>query len=180
MNDNISLNRNKKTIKNDIFFQMVTKIDGLERVKKMKELSNNRLGILLEPQFELQFESKNIRQSKLGNPRYLRLPQALLIYSLNTFKEIYKINNDKEIFDIIELKNNDLILNSFNSIYIYKLSKKEYELFQTIDESGKCISLFGLINSNLVSINSKGLNIYHKKDLYILREHLKNIYNSIL
>ena len=169
MNDNINLNRNKKTIKNDIFFQMITKIDGLNSVEKMKELSNNRLGILLEPQVNLDFYPFNwgIEMRHLS-------PQVLLIYSLNTFKEIYKINSDNEIFDIIELKNNDLIIDSFKGIYIYKLSKKKYELFQKINE--KCISLYGLINSNLILINSEGLNIYHKKDLYILKEHLKNTY----
>ena len=181
MNDNININGNKKLKdKNNISFQLMTQIESI-KVEKMKELSNNRIGILLKPNYgkssRLDF---NIEEPK--TPKTLVEPQSLLIYSLNTFKEIYKINSDKEIFDIIELKNHDLVLNLINSINIYKLSEKKYELFQTItinnNKSTNYLSLYELINGNLISYHFNELNIYHKKDLYILTENIPKIGNS--
>ena len=187
MNDNINLNGNKKLKekekklfpeKNNISFQLMTKIKpNFGEVGKIIELSNNRIGILLKPNYRFHFHI-----DKTKTPNTLIIPQSFLIYSLNNFKGIYNISSDKEIFDIIELKKHYLVLNLINSINIYKLSEKKYELFQIItinnNESTKNISLYGLINGNLISYNFKELNIYHKKDLYILREHLDNIGDS--
>lgn len=183
MNDNINLNGNKKLKekdKNNISFQLMTQIEPI-KVEKMKELSNNRIGILLKPNYG-KSSRLHFYIDEPKTPKTLVVHQNLLIYSLNTFKEIYKINSDKVIFDIIELKNHDLVLNLINSINIYKLSEKKYELFQTItinnNKSTNYISFYGLINGNLISYHFNELNIYHKKDLYILTEHLPNIGDS--
>ena len=45
------------------------------------------------------------------------------------------INRKEIIINFIVLKNSDLVFWTYKKIYFYKLSKKEYILYQTIDES---------------------------------------------
>ena len=86
-----------------------------QRIFKIKEISNKRIGILL------------------GN--------SLQIYNLNSFKKLdeiklpisfdYYINEG--ILDFIELKNSDIVLWSLNKIFFYQLSENEYDLYQTLN-----------------------------------------------
>ena len=123
------------------------------------ELSNNRIAIL---------DSKN---------------NKVKIYSLQNFKLLTEIKQDF-IKNIIELNNNDLIINSDSKIYFYKLLQNQnYELYQTINEYGKgrykirdhneikadqdddykLNSIYQLMNGDLISCNSNGINIYKKR-----------------
>lgn len=137
------------------------------RIKSVHELPNNRIGILT------RFN--------------------LLIYSLNTFKLIKKLEPDlKLIFfedkkigkstliDFLVLKNNDLVIWNSVIIFFYNLKSKEYKLYQTINEYNPKIdkekfgkyegiyiyvkSIYELLNGNLVTYNSVGLKIYYKKN----------------
>ena len=88
-----------------------------EGILKINELSNKRIGILLNNSF--------------------------LVYNLNNFKKLYEIKlpiisqgycDDKGIFDFIELKNSDLVLWSTEKIFLYQLLENEYKLYQEIDK----------------------------------------------
>ena len=124
------------------------------------ELSNKRIAVI-------DIESKELK-----------------IYSWKTGKLVIKITQEY-IGNIIELKNNDLVINSSSSIYFYKLlPNQNYELYQTIDENKQrtkkvkelpiespgsieeynLYSVYELLNGNLVSCNSYGIKIY-KKDI---------------
>ena len=126
------------------------------------ELSNNRIAIL---------DSKN---------------NKVKIYSLQNFHFLTEIKQDF-IKNIIELNNNDLIINSDSKIYFYKLLQNQnYELYQAINEYGKgrhkirnhneitadqndqnddykLNSIYQLMNGDLISCNSNGINIYKKR-----------------
>ena len=148
-----------------------------QRIFKIKEISNKRIGILL------------------GN--------SLQIYNLNSFKKLdeielpisfdYYINEG--ILDFIELKNSDIVLWSLNKIFFYQLSENEYDLYQTLNglenitdneenkekddkekfyfphkgnEYFEINSISELTNGKLVCCNSFGLKIYTKdKGKYI-------------
>ena len=151
---------------------------------------------------------RKFKNNKIGiifNNNYLS------IYSSNTFKLIYSIKpsknniimNEVNIFNLsgfIELKNNDLLLWTTNSIIIYKQIKKAYKLLQIInefkqgtnyieyseysrykDKETECYdlnSLHELRNGLIVSCNSYGLKFYSKtNDKYNLISKQKINYN---
>ena len=95
--------------------QITTKF-SFERNKvfKINELSNKRIGILLINSF--------------------------LIYDLKNFKKLDEIklpfSNDyynEGAFDFIELKNSDLAIYSADKILIYRISENKYQPYQTIN-----------------------------------------------
>ena len=137
------------------------------KILKIKELSNKRIGILLN--------------------------DSLSIYYINNFKKSEEIelpivngySNDERIFDFIELKNSDLVLWAPDKILLYKISENKYQLYQTIKdlEEPKKIkdldedfyygsnkkkyqinSVYELSNGNLVCCNSFGLTIYKRNN----------------
>ena len=142
------------------------------KILKIKELSNKKIGILLN--------------------------DSLSIYYINNFKKSEEIelpivngySNDERIFDFIELKNSDLVLWAPDKILLYKISENKYQLYQTIKdlEEPKTIkdldedfyygsnkkkyqinSVYELSNGNLVCCNSFGLTIYKRNnDIYEL------------
>ena len=103
----------------------------------------------------------------------------MIIYSLKTGKYITKIYY-KNLKDITELKNNDLIICIIFNFYIYRLLNENYELYQIINEFeqgtniiknfngrdkkdyNKLNTIYELMNGNLVSCNSYWLKT-HKK-----------------
>ena len=142
-----------------------------QRIFKIKEISNKRIGILL------------------GN--------SLQIYNLNSFKKLDEIKlpisfdyySDERIFDFIELKNSDIVLWSLKKIFFYQLSENKYNLYQTLNgledikdneenkekddkekfyfhhmenEKFEINSISELTNGKLVCCNSSGLKIYTK------------------
>ena len=155
-----------------------------EYIEKIKELSNKRIGILLE--------------------------NSLRIYNIDSFKKLEEIkipnlsdkySYGKEIFDFIELKNSDLVLWSPEYIFFYQKTDDKYNCYQKIfgpeehkeikdnyDNCRKnCIdysifktfkirrkkyrinSIYELSNSKLAFCVSFGLLIYTKeKEKYVL------------
>ena len=85
------------------------------RIYKIKELSNKRIGILLNYSFQ--------------------------IYNLNSFKKIEEIilpvqdnyYSDERISDFTELKNSDLVLWSLKKIFFYQISENKYSLYQSLN-----------------------------------------------
>ncbi len=141
------------------------------RIIKIKELSNGRIGILFEDSLLIE----NIKTSKKIDE--IKLPVIM--------------HYDEGIFDFIELKNSELILWSSETIYVYQIIDDKYNLYQNINESEEekekrkqneidsyfgskhkkyeINSIYELSNGNLVSCNSYGLKIYIKNnEKYIL------------
>ena len=168
-NEKVQIKDEEKTESNPL--QIISKLKFDEGILKINELSNKRIGILLNNSF--------------------------LVYNLNNFKKLYEIKlpiisqgyyDDKGIFDFIELKNSDLVLWSTEKIFLYQLLENEYKLYQEIDkfETGEnevfkndfffrgahkkfsINSIYELTNGKLICCNSFGLLIYAKiNDKYI-------------
>ena len=202
-NSNVSSNKEidfgqiqpKKLKEESLPNQLNLIINFKEGIFNIKELSNNRIGILFE--------------------------QSLLIYSSHTFKQIYCIkpfedlknykdkssiseknsdvneylNSDRwnELINFVELKNKDLIIWSHKSFFYYRLSKninKLYYIHQIISllnekTDNKFVSLYSvneLMNGSLVSCSNLGLKFYNKiNDNFIFIsenpiESVKNIF----
>ena len=109
----------KQEIEGEISFPSLQKTLTLnfdnQRIYKIKELSNKRIGILLNHSFQ--------------------------IYNLNSFKKIEEIKlpvsdnyySDERISDFTELKNSDLVLWSLKKIFFYQLSENHYSLYQSLN-----------------------------------------------
>ena len=137
----------------------------------------------LEKTLKMKFDEQIYRIYGLSNERIAVIytyKNILKIYSLKNGKFINKIEHEY-IKNVTELKNRDLIICTEHFIYIYKLSNKKYELYQTINEfeqgtnivkriNSKQIkdyyhlnSICELMNGNLVSCNTYGIKIYTKE-----------------
>ena len=135
-----------------------------QKILKVHELSNKRIGILLQ--------------------------DLLLIYDLNTFKKLDEIKlpvvnlYNEGFFDFIELKNSDIVLWSPQEILFYKIFENKYNLYQNMNESifkennknyeifnycdnkkkPELNSIYELSNGNLVCCTSHGLVICKRDD----------------
>ena len=134
------------------------KIDAhLEMIWKMKESIISKI-----------YELSNNRIAIIKREEYCSEEEELKIYSLDTFKLI-SVTKFKGISqNIVELKNKDLVRSISSSLEFYKLSGQKYEFFQKIEEEKINIySILGLMDGNLVSFNTNGIEIYSKeKDKY--------------
>ena len=159
----------------------------------IKELSKNRIGILLNINSLLIYNSKTfnkISEIKINNSddnsndndnENLRIKNMMMLKS-----------KEEIVINFIELKNFDLVFWTFKKIFFYKPSEKGYILYQTIDESDEkptnnynyfhyygrsnnnrdvytINSIYQLKNDNLITCYTYGIKIYTKKnDNYIL------------
>ena len=151
------------------------------KIIKIKELSNNRIGILFVHLLSIYSSKtfKKINEIKLDNTLFK-----------NSEKDEKNSDNKNEIvIDFIELKNLDLVLwTTKATILFYNLSDTNYSLFQTIKENiqkeekeeeeyfhmerfysnNKDVyninSIYQLSNGNIVSCNTNGIKIYSKKN----------------
>ena len=144
----------KKIIKNkdenlkiDARIEMIWKMEE-SNIGKIYELSNNRIAVI-----KIEENDSN---------------EELKIYSLDTFKLLSGIKFKEKSRNIIELENQDLVRSIYSSLEFYKLSGEKYELFQKIEEEKINIYfILGLMDGNLVSFNTNGIEIYSKeKDNY--------------
>lgn len=146
-----------------------------EKIIKVYELSNNRLGVLFK--------------------------YSLNIYSLIDLRNIdeIKLNEEyktKSLINFLELRNFDIILRSSKYIHFYQFSKQKYEIYQIIregkekksssendyDEEDFIHQIVELKNGNLVSCNSLDIKIYYKQfDKYHLQLKIKinDVVNAI-
>lgn len=180
---------NKKTTTNidekenkTLSFALNNKLNFNDRkIIKIKELSNNRIGILFVHLLSIYSSKtfKKINEIKLDNTLFK-----------NSEKDEKNSDNKNEIvIDFIELKNLDLVLwTTKATILFYNLSDTNYSLFQTIKENiqkeekeeeeyfhmerfysnNKDVyninSIYQLSNGNIVSCNTNGIKIYSKKN----------------
>ena len=158
--------KNKKIFfkekKNILSFEIILKINFNNKyIIAVKELSNERIGVLFEKSMSI-FSSKTfiiINEIK---------------FNVSKEDSYYRM---KEPIDFFELKNNDLVILSSKFIHFYKLSNNQYILNQTINESiqekkqeqefdfsnGKINSIFQSANEKIISCNNLGFTIYCKK-----------------
>jgi hypothetical protein len=87
---------------------------------------------------------------------------------LDTFKLLSEIKFTEKSRNIVELKNEDLVRSIYSSLEFYKLNDQKYELFQRLEVVNiNIFFILGLIDGNLASFNTNGIEIYSKeKDLY--------------
>ena len=161
-NEKKNIKNKDKNLEIDAHIEMVNKMEE-SYIDKIYELSNNRIAVI-----------------KIVND--FPVEEVLKIYSLNNFKLLSEIKFKEKTKNIVELKNKDLVRsfktisykerNSnwriFSSFEFYKLYNQKYELFQKIEEETIDINyILGLMDGNLVSFNTYGIEIYSKeKDKY--------------
>ena len=141
-------NKNKdENLKIDARIEMIWKMEE-SNIGKIYELSNNRIAVI-----KIEENDSN---------------EELKIYSLDTFKLLSGIKFKEKSRNIIELENQDLVRSIYSSLEFYKLSGEKYELFQKIEEEKINIYfILGLMDGNLISFNTNGIEIYSKeKDNY--------------
>ena len=159
--------------------------NNLKNIITIKEISNNRIGVLLNTNTLLIYNSKTF--SKINEIKIKNSDEN------DTEKEINELKNEREIiFNFIELKNFYLVFWTFKTIFFYKPSENGYTLYQTIDESNEehkrefeddfysmrrnynrngytINTIYQLKNDNLLCCYTFGIKIYTKNnDNYIL------------
>ena len=148
-NEKNNIKNKDENLKIDAHIEMINKIEE-NNIDKIYELSNNRIAVIKRKYY---FEEEELK-----------------IYSLNNYKLLYEIKLKERSKNIVELKNKDLIRAISSSLEFYKLDGQKYKLFQKIEEEKINInSILGLMNGNLISFNTYGIEIYSKekeKDKY--------------
>ena len=179
-NNSISTNENEKKKNKSLSFTLSNKLNfDDKKIITVKELSNNRLGILFVNLLSIYSSKtfKKINEIKLDNT-----------LSQKSEKDENEHENKKEIvIDFIELKNLDLVLWTTNAtIRFYKIADNNYTLSQTINENiqkeekeehfyrerfysnNKDVyhinAIYQLENGNILSCNTNGIKIYCKKN----------------
>ena len=200
-------------IKNDSF-EDTKQIINDNNTFKDEKLPDDFKKPQLEKFFKIIVEKYEIIMiSKLSNKRVSILAKEInddkkiiFIYSLITGELITKIhlNINDIIENVIELKNNDLVIFNKHKIYIYYLINDNYILNQTINEyeqgtNLKIInsqlfgneteiskegtyhinSIYELNNGNLVSCNVYGIKIYHKENGLYKLLYMKEIKDEV-
>ena len=96
----------------------------------------------------------------------VELDNSIKIYSLKNFKLITEIKHNR-IDNSIELRNKDIAITQYSSVYIYKLSGNNYFNYLKLDGKEKIFEIYELKNENLVLCIRRCLMIYAKgKDEY--------------
>ena len=119
-------------------FNVIFKIglnEEKEEIYKVYELSDKRMAVELE--------------------------NSLKIYSLKTFQLITEINHER-IHNSIELKNKDIAITGYSTVYFYKLSGNNYINYLKLEEEEekKIFEIYELKNENLILCIRRCLIIY--------------------
>ena len=136
-----------------------------ETLKKEKEKTH------LEETFEVQLNKEKDETHKvyeLSDKRIaVELIYSIKIYSLKTFQLITEINHGK-IHNSIELKNKDIAITDYSTVYFYKFSNNNYTNYLKLKENEeKIFEIYELKNENLILCIHRCLMIYAKgKDDY--------------
>ena len=89
----------------------------------------------------------------------VELENTLKIYSLKTFQLITEINHER-INNSIELKNKDLAITDYSTVYFYKLSGNNYINYLELKGEGEIFEIYELKNENLILCFRRCLIIY--------------------
>jgi hypothetical protein len=181
-NNKATINIGEKKENKTLSFALNNKLNfNDKKIITIKELSNNRIGILFVHLLSIYSSKtfKKINEIKLDNTLFQ-----------NSEKDEENSDNKNEIvIDFIELKNLDLVLwTTKATILFYNLNDSNYTLSQTIKENIQkeekkeeayfymerfysnnkddynINSIYQLSNGNIVSCNTNGIKIYSKKN----------------
>ena len=120
----------------------------------------------LEVKFKIQLNKEKDEIYKIyelsDNRIAVELDNCIKIYSLKTYQLITEINNDR-INNSIELKNKDIAITNYSTVYFYKLSGKNYINYHKLEEEKKIYEIYELKNENLILCPRRCLKIYKKE-----------------
>lgn len=160
---------------------------GKEQTKEAQKLATHCLQITTKFNFD---HNRIFKINELSNQRIgVLLNNSLLIYNLKSFQILDEVkfpildcNYDEGICDFIELKNTDLVLWSIKQILFYHLIENKYQLYQTINgleeenketsidygfysrssKIGEINSIYELSTGKLILCISSGLAVFTK------------------
>lgn len=160
---------------------------GKEQTKEAQQLATHCLQITTKFNFD---HNRIFKINELSNQRIgVLLNNSLLIYNLKSFQILDEVkfpildcNYDEGICDFIELKNTDLVLWSIKQILFYHLIENKYQLYQTINgleeenkeksidygfysrssKKGEINSIYELSTGKLILCISSGLAVFTK------------------
>ena len=122
--------------------------------------------------FKIQFNKEKdeiYRVYEISDGRLaVELDNSIKIYSLKTFRLITEINHDC-FYRAIELRNKDIAITKYSTVYFYKLSGNNYSNYLKLEvkEGKKIYEIYELKNENLVLCIRRCLMVYAKeKDEY--------------
>ena len=133
-----------------------------------KEKVRKHLELMLKIQLNEE-EDEIYKVYELSDKRLaVELENCIKIYSLETFQLMTEINH-KKINKSIELKNKDIAITDYDTVYFYKLSGNNYSNYLKLKEKYKNIfAIYELKNENLILSISHCLMLYSKgKENYI-------------
>ena len=120
----------------------------------------------LEIKFKIQLNKEKDEIYKVyelsDNRIAVELDNTLKIYSIKTFQLITEIKNDR-INNSIELKNKDIAITCYSTVYFYKLSGNNYINYLKLKEKEKIYEIYELNNENLILCPCRCLIIYTKE-----------------
>jgi len=184
-NEKKETNLNEKQKNKYLSFTLNNKINfSNKRIITIKELSNNRIGILFVNLLSF-FSSKTFK--KINEINLDDNPNKNSENNENENDEEDSDDENEKVINFVELKNLELVLWTTKAkILFYKLIDSNYTLFQTINENIKqeeqkeyfhferfysnnkdsytINSIYQLSNGNIVSCNTNGIKIYCKKN----------------
>ena len=142
-----------------------------EEGKKRKEekiiFKNENEAKHLEVKFKIQLNKEKDEIYKVYELSYNRLAveldNSIKIYSLKTYQLITEINNDG-INNSIELKNKDIAITNYSTVYFYKLSDNNYINYLKLEEKEEIYEIYELKNENLILCPRRCLKIYKKEN----------------
>ena len=123
------------------------------------ESKEKNIEVILKMRFDK--EKEEIYQAyELSNKRLaVEVENSLKIYSLENFKLITEINNER-IHKSLELKNKDIAISNYDVITFYNLSDNNYIFYQKITKKEKIFEIYELKNENLIVCIPRKLNIF--------------------
>ena len=129
----------------------------IESKIEIKENKQVMLRIKFDKEKDEIYKVYEISDNRLA----VELDKSIKIYSLQTFKLLTEINNER-INTSIELKNKDIALTNYYVVNFYKLSDNNYTYYQNIKEEEEIFEIYELKNENLIVCIRRQLNIYSK------------------
>ena len=117
----------------------------IESKIEIKENKQVMLRIKFDKEKDEIYKVYEISDNRLA----VELDKSIKIYSLQTFKLLTEINNER-INTSIELKNKDIALTNYYVVNFYKLSDNNYTYYQNIKEEEEIFEIYELKNENLI------------------------------
>ena len=154
----------------DIYIEKLEK--EKEEGKKIKEekiiFKNDNEAKHLEVKLKIKIKNEKDEIYKVyelsDNRIAVELNKCIKIYSLKTCQLITEIKNNDYINSSIELKNKDIAITNYSTVYFYKLSDNNYINYLKLEEKEEIYEIYELKNENLILCPRRCLKIYKKEN----------------